>query len=82
MEDGAVLVFHSTTFDILSTPQNTEETITMKVVNYQGKIFKTSFESTIDPDVYGGFIEKDGNNYYDRGEWEKIVIHLVLLEVL
>lgn len=70
LEDGAVLVFHSTTFNNYSTPQNTQETITMKVKIYQGNIFKTSFESTIDTDVDGGFIEKDGNDYYDSGEWE------------
>lgn len=41
-----------------------------RIHSIQGNIFKTSFESTIDTDVDGGFIEKDGNNYYDRGEWE------------
>ena len=42
----------------------------MRVNSYQPGIFKISFESTDDPDVDGQFIEKDGNNYYDRGEWE------------
>ena len=41
LEDGAVLVFHSKTFDIYNNPNDTEETITMKVKNYQANIFKT-----------------------------------------
>lgn len=43
----------------------------MKVKNYQLGIFKISHETSVDTDVDGQFIEKDNNNYYDRGEWEE-----------
>lgn len=67
LEDGAILIYN---YSLAGTryPHGARGTMPMTVEEYQPGIFKVGYD--LFGDIDGHYIEKEGNSYYIRGDWE------------